>query len=793
LLTGAYGQLTPSQDSYTNTATPTTNFGAKTLLDVESSQTTYIQFDLSAIPAGYTSANITKATLKLYVNAVTTAGSFNVDYVNGVWTESKIDASNAPALGTTIAASVPLTTADKNQYILIDITPAVQAWLSGTPNDGIALVANSPLNASFDSKESTSTSHSPELDIVFAGGGTLTGVTTASGSGLTGGGTSGTLNLSLTNACATNQVLQWNGSAWICASAGTGTVTSVGSGAGLTGGPITGSGTLSLDTTKVPLLAAANTFTANQTVNGTLSATRVVSGSVAIGTTAPTHALEVSSAGATAAQMAMVSSGSDAAFSLKNTASGGREYWIDSGSNGAGVGAGNFAVYDSTAGVTRLVVSQAGNVGIGTTAPQYTLDVHGTGNFTGNVTFTGNQTVSGDIVATSSTIGLLGVSNATSGTEYGVGGLASSPAGYGVWGFNTASGGTGVFGVESATSGTAVGVYGSSASSGGYGVEGLNTASSGGIGVYGVAPQFGLYGTATGSGNTVGVYGSGADGLQGSGSNYGVYSATLATGIAGTYGLYGAPSTIGKAFKEGGGVWADTNWDGDASGTYIPALAASADANIAGLFWNNSNLEPSVYAKNNGSGGGDIVRAEGAGGSCALTGGGDAACTGVLKSVVATTGSVAARVETYSVQSAENWFEDAGTAQLVNGAASVNLESVFGQTVNTGVEYHVFLTPDGDCKGLYVSAKTASGFEVRELGGGASSIAFEYRIMAKRVGYENVRLKDVTERFNQQEARSKNITHPARPSAEPQSGPEMSTPPVLPVRAAAQSMAAQPK
>jgi len=201
LLTGAYGQLTPSQDSYTNTATPTANYGAKTLLDVESTQTTFIQFNLESIPSGYTSANITKATLKLYVNAVTKAGSFNVDYINGTWSESTITADLAPALGTTIQASVPLTTADKNQYILVDITAAVQAWPSGTANDGIALVGNSPVNATFDSKESTTTSHPPELDIVFAGGGGsgITGITTAAGSGLIGGGTSGTLNLSLTN------------------------------------------------------------------------------------------------------------------------------------------------------------------------------------------------------------------------------------------------------------------------------------------------------------------------------------------------------------------------------------------------------------------------------------------------------------------------------------------------------------------------------------------------------------------------------------------------------------------
>jgi hypothetical protein len=166
--TAAFGQLTPSQDAYTSTATPTKNFGAATTLDVESSATTYIQFNLSSIPSGYTSADITQATLKLYVNTVTTAGSFNVDYVNGAWTESTITPDNAPALGTTIAASVPLVTADKNQYILINVTEAVQAWLSGTANDGIALVGNSPMNATFDSKENTTTSHPAELDIVFA-------------------------------------------------------------------------------------------------------------------------------------------------------------------------------------------------------------------------------------------------------------------------------------------------------------------------------------------------------------------------------------------------------------------------------------------------------------------------------------------------------------------------------------------------------------------------------------------------------------------------------------------------
>jgi endosialidase-like protein len=110
------------------------------------------------------------------------------------------------------------------------------------------------------------------------GDGTLTGITTASGSGLTGGGTSGTLNLGL-KTCSANQVLQYVSGAWTCSNAGAGTITGVTAGADLTGGGTSGSVTLNLDTTKVPLLAAANTFTGNQTVNGNLSATGVVTGS----------------------------------------------------------------------------------------------------------------------------------------------------------------------------------------------------------------------------------------------------------------------------------------------------------------------------------------------------------------------------------------------------------------------------------------------------------------------------------------------------------------------------------
>ena len=75
----------------------------------------------------------------------------------------------------------------------------------------------------------------------------------------------------------------------------------------------------------------------------------------------------------------------------------------------------------------------------------------------------------------------------------------------------------------------------------------------------------------------------------------------------------------------------------------------------------------------------------------------------------------------------------------------MSIDPLFAQTVNTDVAYHVYLTPNGDTQGLYVTEKQPGSFVVRETGGGRSSIPFDYRIVAKRKGHEAERLVDVTE------------------------------------------------
>jgi len=92
-------------------------------------------------------------------------------------------------------------------------------------------------------------------------------------------------------------------------------------------------------------------------------------------------------------------------------------------------------------------------------------------------------------------------------------------------------------------------------------------------------------------------------------------------------------------------------------------------------------------------------------------------------------------------ESPELWFEDFGEGQLSNGRTHIELNPLFLQTVTIDNQHpmRVFVQLEGDCKGVYVS-KGATGFDVNELQGGTGNVPFSYRVVAKRKGYEDVRL-----------------------------------------------------
>lgn len=225
----------------------------------------------------------------------------------------------------------------------------------------------------------------------------------------------------------------------------------------------------------------------------------------------------------------------------------------------------------------------------------------------------------------------------------------------------------------------------------------------------------------------------------------GVEGFSSSTAGVGTYGQAIGASNEGGTISGSAaiGAWGDTSADWGVLGTTDEGdsiVGFNASEPFATAYFENdevSSLDAPVLVTVGGN----------AGGACMFDVSGDMYCSG-SKSAVVPVDNGARKVALYAVESPKNWFEDFGSGHLANGSAVIELESTFAQTVNTQ-NYHVFITPNGDCKGLYVSQKSAGGFEVRELGGGTSSIEFDYRIVAERRGFENVRMADKTQLFRQ--------------------------------------------
>ena len=54
----------------------------------------------------------------------------------------------------------------------------------------------------------------------------------------------------------------------------------------------------------------------------------------------------------------------------------------------------------------------------------------------------------------------------------------------------------------------------------------------------------------------------------------------------------------------------------------------------------------------------------------------------------------------------------------------------------------VYVTLNDRCRGVYVK-KGTTGFDVIELDDGTSNAAFDWRVVAKRRGYEDARMEEV--------------------------------------------------
>ncbi len=333
--------------------------------------------------------------------------------------------------------------------------------------------------------------------------------------------------------------------------------------------------------------------------------------------------------------------------------------------------------------------------------------------------------------------GVYGEASDTSGDVAGVYGTTASPAGQAVYGHNTGESGMsiGVYGVSDSASGVAIlgastttsagayGVVGNSASPTGGGMGGSNTSTTGiAYGVIGETMSTSGFGVAGKAQATTGAS-TGVVGQTASSTGFGVVGNATSTegGSYGVAGMVGSPEGTGVygtgvgASEEGGtvtdrplGAWGDTNQEGGIG------VLGTADDTIAVAGYNNANVATGSFQNDETTNiGSPVLATHGPhfAGICLMDVSGNLACNGTKSAVVPVDGGTR-QVALYAVEAPENWFEDAGSARLSHGSAVVRFEPTFAQTINGGVAYHVFLTPKGDCKGLYVTNETADGFEV---------------------------------------------------------------------------------
>ncbi|MEI7801488.1 MAG: hypothetical protein WCI97_02465 [Bacteroidota bacterium] len=210
--------------------------------------------------------------------------------------------------------------------------------------------------------------------------------------------------------------------------------------------------------------------------------------------------------------------------------------------------------------------------------------------------------------------------------------------------------------------------------------------------------------------------------LQGGVGLLGSY--TGATGSFGVFGIYGGTTdtgvgVLGYNSKATGGIniGVEGTYNTTAYGLGVVGVGYGGGIPVAyndyGVWGSCSNLL-----------GGFAVYADG-----------DLTCTGAKNASV---GTSKGNQLVYSIESPEVWFEDFGTATLVSGQATVTLDPLYLETVFIDANHPmiVTVTPQGDCKGLYVEPGTTS-FTIKELNGGTSNINCSYRITCKRLNYQD--------------------------------------------------------
>jgi hypothetical protein len=288
--------------------------------------------------------------------------------------------------------------------------------------------------------------------------------------------------------------------------------------------------------------------------------------------------------------------------------------------------------------------------------------------------------------------------------EGGTGIAVDGVAGYGVLGETEQNGKAGVYGYDFFENPTlGAGVVGRAFGPNAYGVYG-----NGQTGVIGMGSQTAIaaelqdYSTAGNALDAYTQFTSGGEALLGAGTGEGVVA-------MGSSGLATHPALVAESLKAGTDLIDGEETSGSTASTSFVVQGSSA--NRSGSV-STSTAQSDVQVQ------GDLY----------LTGNVYTRCSAFPATSTTTCGEGETPVPVDA--GSRPFIEDAGEARLVAGSAHIQLNPAFASTISARQPYMVFMTPNGESRGLYVIGKSRTGFDVRENAGGKSTMIFDYRVLA---------------------------------------------------------------
>ena len=257
-------------------------------------------------------------------------------------------------------------------------------------------------------------------------------------------------------------------------------------------------------------------------------------------------------------------------------------------------------------------------------------------------------------------------------------------------------------------------------------ISGVNTASAGlsnGIGVFGSSDQ---------------QQGAGVFGQTAHANGQGIAGVNLApAGSNGGNGVFGS-----SAQAIGAGVFGHNT---NANGTGVIAVGnnASQATLVTGSGLAAVGVTTGVYANSSTSGVGQALYTEQFGSPTRVN-----YFNGSTLFKIAGAGSVSTLVRApgvdedthimFAAEAPEVLFEDYGTGRLSGGRAHVTLDPIYSAnvTVNDRHPLRVFIQLEGESNGVYVTNKSAGGFDVIELAKGTSDVPFSWHVVGNRTDEE---------------------------------------------------------